>query len=203
MCPVDDAVASGDVAVLYATRSAATDECTLCETVTGFVQGYLYANHTEQEIQEGLDALCSLLPDSQQCTAMVDQYLAAIYMFLRSVERNETKPHRANRMRPHDDHSYLYCVVLWCPGRTPTRTSCAQSSSCAVRSELHSDYVYLRRVFFPIDCRRTLYTFFQNFKYARSFFRAHSYNSSEKPSRGKFLTNKWASRVYVLCLDQT
>lgn len=84
VCPVDDVVASGDAAVLYVPRSAATDECTLCETVTGFVQSYLYANHTEQEIQEGLDALCSLLPDSQQCTTMVDQYLAAIYMFLRS-----------------------------------------------------------------------------------------------------------------------
>ena len=108
VCPVDDVVASGDAAVLYATRSAATDECTLCETVTGFVQGYLYANHTEQEIQEGLDALCSLLPDSQQCTTMVDQYLAAIYMFLRSVERNETPQSKPR----HDDHSYLFCVVV-------------------------------------------------------------------------------------------
>jgi hypothetical protein len=124
---VDDVVASGDAAVLYVPRSAATDECTLCETVTGFVQGYLYANHTEQEIQEGLDVLCSLLPDSQQCTTMVDQYLAAIYMFLRFV----TKRHP--QLLPS---SLTCCGVLWCPGRTPTRTSCAQRSSSAVRSEL-------------------------------------------------------------------
>jgi hypothetical protein len=90
VCPADNVIASSssasDAAVLYADkRSAATDECTLCETVTGFVQGYLYANRTQQEVQEGLDALCSLLPDSAQCDAMVNQYLAGIYMFLRFV----------------------------------------------------------------------------------------------------------------------
>jgi hypothetical protein len=79
VCPADTAP------VLYAERSLATEECTLCETLTGFVQTYLYANKTQAEIQDAVNVLCSLLPDAAQCTAMADQYLAAIYMFLRCV----------------------------------------------------------------------------------------------------------------------
>lgn len=76
VCPAEEAL----VAI---PEKAMTDECTLCETITGFVQTYLYANKTQQEIQDALDVLCSLLPDAGQCTTMVDNYLAAIYMFLR------------------------------------------------------------------------------------------------------------------------
>jgi hypothetical protein len=97
VCPVDDAIASDGAAVLYAAptkRSVATDERTLCETVTGFVQSYLYANRTGQELQRGLDALCSLLPDCAQCTTMVDQYLAAIYVFLGSLYTRTSSPSR-------------------------------------------------------------------------------------------------------------
>ncbi|XP_020606225.1 prosaposin-like [Orbicella faveolata] len=59
-------------------------ECILCEFVMKELDSILQENATQQEIEEALDEVCSLLPDTvkTECEQFVDQYAPAIIAIL-------------------------------------------------------------------------------------------------------------------------
>ncbi|PVD38757.1 hypothetical protein C0Q70_01380 [Pomacea canaliculata] len=57
--------------------------CELCKIVVQKAEEFLQQNKTEQEIEGELDKLCSLLPSSDSCKQMVNEYLPTIIILLK------------------------------------------------------------------------------------------------------------------------
>lgn len=72
-------------AVMSAQQVADT-QCTLCEFIAGYVEGWIAQNATEEEIAQGLESICALTPYAQMCDALVQQYLPLIIQWVQNNE---------------------------------------------------------------------------------------------------------------------
>jgi saposin len=71
-----------------AEAKARQDQCFICETVISTVEQWVASNATEQEIEQYLDTLCTLVPSFQaQCDAIVATGVAKIVQW---IEQNQT-----------------------------------------------------------------------------------------------------------------
>jgi len=75
-------------AMLKAKAKARQDQCFICETVISSVEQWVADNSTEQQIEQYVDTLCTLVPSFQtQCDAMV---AAEVPQIISWIQQNET-----------------------------------------------------------------------------------------------------------------
>jgi len=69
----------------------AQDQCTLCQFVVQFIDGYLQANYTQQQIVKQLEVVCSLAPEpyQAQCDTFVEHYVPVLISLILKYEDPE------------------------------------------------------------------------------------------------------------------
>lgn len=72
------------------TAKDASDDCQTCQLLIGFIESYVEANKTLEQIEGYLNKLCLLTPFAKDCIKFVDTYTPIIVQYIQNNEDPKT-----------------------------------------------------------------------------------------------------------------